>query len=511
MKKNLLLTGLLALALGTLSSCGSDDEAALTEGTNHAVTFTLMPEQAAAMAAKGAATRADGDTYYYRYKMSVYNTNTQTKIDNTDAVQTRKMTSIDPVTFTVDLPIGTAYTCVFWADMVTDPTGAKDIFYNTSDLKNITSVRSDMPAYQGTATIDEYGQASASFVTLKHAVAQLNIKTTATLTAVGMITMGYINVPTGINALTGEVTQFSNGGYGASAPHTVATPENPVDVVTLYLLAPAEGMTLDGVTINMFTAENVLAESITIPNVPLKRNYRTNIIGDFGIMQTNEFGVHIFEYFEGEGTIGTEPEAVKVGSYYYSDGTWSEALNPLKTCIGVVFYAGKHETDTDTYTDLAGNTMTDFHGYAVALQDASPDVLTWGPRGVYCGTSTNDNDYRGYFNQQQIVTAADGDLSLYPAVNACARYPVAAPQSSSGWFLPSASQLKEGVYDANENIVRTNITNAGGDDVNGGRNDYYWSSTEFLSGNVHAYSFYSNNYSACYKSEVGYVRPVIAF
>ena len=228
-------------------------------------------------------------------------------------------------------------------------------------------------------------------------------------------------------------------------------------------------------------------------------------------MQTNEFSVSVDLNFEGEGTIGTEPEAVKVGSYYYSDGTWSEALNPLKNCIGVVFYAGKHETDPDTYTDLAGKEITDFHGYAVALQDASPDKLAWGAEDVYCGTSTSLDDYCGYYNQQQIVAVAGGDLSKYPAANACATYPVAAPKSSSGWFLPSYEQLL-GVRNATENIVCTNITNAGGDDFRRETNDRYWNSTELSVDAVPAYSFMTNGYSPSSKASGRYyVRPVIAF
>lgn len=471
MKKNFLLTGLLALALGALSSCGSDDEAALTEETN-TVTFTLSPEKAVntrAFGAKGVTTRGGG-VYYLRYKMSVYNAGTGKKIDGADAV--KMASSYDPISFSVTLPKGTAYTCVFWTDVVTDPSGATDLYYNTSDMETISFTTaagqqeadtSLLQAFRGTATIDAAGQVSETSVSLKYAVAQLNIKTTAAMTGVKNMSVACGNIAMDINALTGKVTQSATEViYLTYVSQTPATPESPANLISIFLLAPAEGMTLDAVTLGMITEEGDVVKSIEIQNVPLKRCYRTNITGDLSITHSNSFGVNMDQEFEGDEPTIDPDKVVKLGTYYYMDGTWSNTLDEDKEVAGIVFYAGRHPRDTDTYKDLNGNEMTDIHGYAIITDDAA-SPLAWGPTDIRCGTSASFFDWCGYSDQQIIMAAAataDKGLENWPAVNICVENNANVPDGfklSSGLFLPSYAQM-ECVYnnrDAIEAILET--------------------------------------------------------
>ena len=524
MKKNLLLTGLLALALGALSSCGSDDEAALTEETN-TVTFTLSPEKAVntrALGANGVTTRAD-EQYYLRYKMSVYNAGTQTKI--TDAVKTTTSFNSN-ISFSVTLPKGTAYTCVFWADVVTDPSGMTDLYYNTSDMKTITFTdaagREDantemLMAFQDRATIDAAGQASDVLLSMGYAVAQLNIKTTATMTGVNRMSVACGNIAMNINALTGKVTQSDTEViYLTSVSQASATPGSPVNLISIYLLAPEEGMTLDAVTLGMIMANGNIVKSIEIPNVPLKRCYRTNITGDLSVSQSNSFGVSMDQSFDGEVTIDPD-KVVKLGTYYYMDGTWSNTLDEDKEVLGIVFYAGRHPLDTDDYKDLNDNEMTDIHGYAIITDDAA-SPLAWGPTDIRCGTSASFFDWCGYSDQQQIIATARATsgktLEDWPAVNVCVENNANVPDGfklSSGLFLPSYAQMKY-VYD-NRDAIEAILEKVDGEPFSVNYGDFYLTSgendTDVSKTSLISFSIGSNIVTS--KDQKSLLRPILVF
>lgn len=194
-------------------------------------------------------------------------------------------------------------------------------------------------------------------------------------------------------------------------------------------------------------------------------------------------------------------EDLKMGDYLYSDGTTSdgglrklypdgtvetatEAVAPeaSKTVIGIVFYAGRHATDTSDYTkplNAGGPTLADnVRGYAVAITDACLYDVWNG--GVLWATKPNDksdfdfvidvsdnlDDWNGYANCQVMhdyVTAhagEDWEMRHFQAAWSCETYgnrtldyegnptsdyewqaPLRAPAGTSGWFLPSCGQL----------------------------------------------------------------------
>jgi len=157
----------------------------------------------------------------------------------------------------------------------------------------------------------------------------------------------------------------------------------------------------------------------------------------------------------------------RVGDFYYSDGTWSTELDASKTPIGIVFYTGVASDFKDSaalYMQKDGTTsMSGVRGYVVALQDAAlvdgENLDVWWSffDGSYGGTCSSQlDDFLGYSNTRSIVTAATdlfGGLSAsndnFPAVYyATVAYEEAcpAPETSSGWFLPSAYQFKY-IYD----------------------------------------------------------------
>ena len=196
-----------------------------------------------------------------------------------------------------------------------------------------------------------------------------------------------------------------------------------------------------------------------------------------------------------------QADDLKIGDYYYSDGTWSDgglrklyadgtmewtAITPEpvsgKTPIAIVFYTGRHEKDNSDYTVpltedgpvLADGTV---HGYAVALTDVhnnDDDRLRWeyGPNKEYnqaVGTFTeHTSDWSGYANCLKINefvknhSSDNWEMKHFPSAFVCETYgnrtidqsgkpitdgrynwqqPFIAPENSSGWFLPSCDQL----------------------------------------------------------------------
>ena len=277
---------------------------------------------------------------------------------------------------------------------------------------------------------------------------------------------------------------------------------------------------------------------------------------------------------------GSETEA-KIGDYYYADGTWSDGgLRKLyadgkmewaettpqpmndKTCIGIVFYTGRHETDRSDYTKPLsedGPTIPNgkVNGYVVALtdvHDGSSDRLRWeyGPGNVYnkaIDASTSKRDWQGYSNSlkfHEFVNKnenkeAGWEMKHFPAALACETYgnrmldedgndangkydwqkPLAAPGNTSGWFLPSRGQLSHlfnnrSVLSARMTDVKNSTpTDCSYKDEIGwfSTGMYYWSSTEYSRYPYGAWDvdFSSGGGLSYYKDRTGDVRAVLAF
>lgn len=225
-------------------------------------------------------------------------------------------------------------------------------------------------------------------------------------------------------------------------------------------------------------------------------NSYTIIMSADGIEVTGVFGA---EWSEGDNESVVSKEVkqaftandLKLGDFFYSDGTYSDGgLRRLypdgtmkwaettpqpvsdKTVIGIVFYTGQHETDQSDYTST-GIGQQKCHGYVVALTDVHNDrgdCLRWecDPKQEYnhkINASTDIGDWQGYSNclkfHEFVNNNIGWELKHFPAALACETYgnrttdqngnptngkydwqkPLAAPKNTSGWFLPSCGQL----------------------------------------------------------------------
>lgn len=152
-----------------------------------------------------------------------------------------------------------------------------------------------------------------------------------------------------MNIITGDITEKTVGPVSVNMKYTLnsETAQN-VDILVIPTVMENEGMAelvlnIDGFpyTVKMPAATWEAGQQYTYP------------------ITINRTDIHI-------------EAAAQIGDYYYSDNTWSTALDENKTCIGIVF-ALSHEKDGNI--DITLNES--IHGRIVALQDIGS--YRWGP------------------------------------------------------------------------------------------------------------------------------------
>lgn len=296
-----------------------------------------------------------------------------------------------------------------------------------------------------------------------------------------------VEAPAPVLTLTSEAdcTFTADGGEGT----ITYTLENAVEGTELTAECDAEWVS------NITVGENITFE--VAANAGDERN--TKIVVAYG-----ELGFEVGVKQEAKPV-----EAPRVGDIYYSDGTWSKELDETKTPIGVVFCIGAGNNDSATYyKNKTGVKFSEIKGYVVALKDATNGVndnegVTWSfYDGWYngAGCSKEIDDFLGYTNTQSIKQAAlrddcpagefNGTEQSFPAAwYASDGYElmVASPESSSGWYLPSAYQLKyifDKVYFKDDNMYASventllMLKEKGLADEMYVRDSEYWTSTE---------------------------------
>jgi len=155
-------------------------------------------------------------------------------------------------------------------------------------------------------------------------------------------------------------------------------------------------------------------------------------------------------------------DELKVGDYFYSDGTWSDGglrkqyadgrvvtADPKpapvegKTVVGIVFQTNPSRIGAAEKAKLGGEDKV--HGLVMCVKNAATGK--WNPENkdawlTKCQTKAeNYNDISGYGNCEHIRSSR-GNFDNYPAFKAADDYsstcPV--PATTTGWFLPSSGQ-----------------------------------------------------------------------
>lgn len=368
---------------------------------------------------------------------------------------------------------------------------------------------------------------------------------------------------------SGKLT-FNNSGFswGNSAGTTTFTPTNgtnitvptaqngTVSIATFYLIPDNAGATFSMQYITNGKIEvggTALKRTVTVTDKTIGNTPAWNAGGavTYTITVTKTeptveaTGSTWGEDSSSEITVTTASE-LKIGDYYYDDGTWSDGgvrrfdeatgdavlvdpiPNPVLTnpetgttraCIGIVFYTGRHSTDISTYPPTINDNIK---GYVVSLTNigkVSTNGYNWAIGGAYyysMGTVMNQNDYNGYYNTQQIKTTAsnkghwsDAIFPLpYKVLNS---YTPAAPTESSLWYMPSLGQLKD--LHKYRVVLNTIMAKAGSYTMTGDNGGYYWSSTELNTSRAYYVTFNQETLGVNNDNKVGRTgtRPLLTF
>lgn len=239
-------------------------------------------------------------------------------------VQTKKMNS-GKTTVTFQLVKDQTYNFVFWAQTPTE--GYYEID-GTEGLKKISAKYADKNAndenFDAFYAVEKFtvnGSISES-VTLTRPFAQVNIATTGKLAAGSASkeldfdgatsTVTFKNVPTEFSPLSSDdVVDGTVSVVFASA----AVPEGNITVAGKeykylsmnYVFAPKNGSVYD-VAAELTVAGKTVP--VSVPNVPLKRNWRTNIVGNL-LLTGAQFNVIVDPVFENEETMAYDEEAFR--------------------------------------------------------------------------------------------------------------------------------------------------------------------------------------------------------
>ncbi len=304
MRKILPVFALASVMLAT--SCSNEELNSVAEGTNSTVTLTAQLDN-------GMKSRAfaDGTTATtLDYAVYLVDGDDWTLLDKLGKTgEEIKMSK----TITMNLVNGKTYAVVFWADapesIYTFSATDKKV---TADYTNATCSNESYDAFYAVDKFTVDGNNLTQSVRLKRPFAQLNIGT-ADLEAAA--TAGIDVKKTSVTAPTYNTLNFVDESVGgtktdvtfkvADLPVTDDKNTFPADkdaqkyLAMNYLLMPTDKTADNTVTISYYKEDGTtkVADDRTFQNIPLQRNYRTNIYGNL-LTSTNIFNVAISPVFE---------------------------------------------------------------------------------------------------------------------------------------------------------------------------------------------------------------------
>ena len=362
MKKTLLF--LFAAAVAVLFSACSSDE--LVGGGSNVVNVAFNANFDQVIKTRGVVGESDGTAATKLY-VAVYNQDNQLikAISNIDVEGSQSTVTVSGKTATVNFQLvkGQTYNFVFWAQnpnatdgaVVFDPeTGKVNV-----DYTKITANDESLDAF--TAHVNDFTVTGAMSqnVTLYRPWAQVNYGATqadwdAAVAAEINVAKSKVtvnNVYTQLNALTGQVEGDATTADIELAANTIPASATPSRTLTVsgtnykyiglnYLLVGNEGQqSLIKADLQIFKEgdDNTPVNTLAFSNVPVQRNYRTNIIGNLLTSQV-QFNITIDPIYEGEynpvfSEVKTGIAKDGIGNYVVSDAVEDKvtAINDILT------------------------------------------------------------------------------------------------------------------------------------------------------------------------------------
>lgn len=294
MKRYLLSTFTIAAAALLVTSCNDEMDNGLKTGDEGTVTFTAqLPSE------MGTRAFADGLTAkHLQYAVYEAGQSTPLKVfgDETTVVGEAEMDNLKK-SVTLKLTSGKSYDVIFWADATTDsPYTFNPASQEVSvDYSKVNNNSDNCDAFFKKETITVSGNQSVD-VKLTRPFAQVNIGTDdfdaakasgLEVTQTEVVAKAFAT----LNLATGEVSDEADRTFTMKAIPTASDGEFPVAggykyLSMDYLLVGADKATVD-VAFNYGGPQ-----SRTFTNVPVQRNYRTNIYGSL-LTNTTDFNVVI--------------------------------------------------------------------------------------------------------------------------------------------------------------------------------------------------------------------------
>ena len=301
MKRYLLSTFTIAAAALLVTSCNDEMDNGLKTGDEGTVTFTAqLPSE------MGTRAFADGLTAkHLQYAVYEAGQSTPLKVfgDETTVVGEAEMVNLKK-SVTLKLTSGKSYDVIFWADATTDsPYTFNPASQEVSvDYSKVNNNSDNCDAFFKKETITVSGNQSVD-VKLTRPFAQVNIGTDdfdaakasgLEVTQTEVVAKAFAT----LNLATGKVSDEADRTFTMKAIPTASDGEFPVAggykyLSMDYLLVGADKATVD-VAFNYGGPQ-----SRTFTNVPVQRNYRTNIYGSL-LTNTTDFNVVIEPAFSGE-------------------------------------------------------------------------------------------------------------------------------------------------------------------------------------------------------------------
>ena len=301
MKRYLLSTFTIAAAALLVTSCNDEMDNGLKTGNEGTVTFTAqLPSE------MGTRAFADGAmAKHLQYAVYEARQSTPLKVfgDETTVVGEAEMVNLKK-SVTLKLTSGKSYDVIFWADATTDsPYTFNPASQEVSvDYSKVNNNSDNCDAFFKKETITVSGNQSVD-VKLTRPFAQVNIGTDdfdaakasgLEVTQTEVVAKAFAT----LNLATGEVADEADRTFTMKAIPTASDGEFPVAggykyLSMDYLLVGADKATVD-VAFNYGGPQ-----SRTFTNVPVQRNYRTNIYGSL-LTNTTDFNVVIEPAFSGE-------------------------------------------------------------------------------------------------------------------------------------------------------------------------------------------------------------------
>ena len=281
MKTRHLLMSLIALVAILIASCSEQQPGTGMEvGGTKTLTFRLTTDGQAQT--RAAAPSVTGHKLQYILQV----------LDAGGNIISGYTQTVETGTFNVTLPLGVAYTCLFWAQYIPDAGGDNE-FFDTADLKAVAlkkplTADDQCQAFCATASVAAADEALTHTVVMKRAVAQVNIKSDTQMAGYSKLTAAYTNVPNTFNVQDNTVT--AAGGVSGNANFEIidftVSPgaDGKYIYQSAYFLASADGTgSMLNIALNTYitAAPGAVFKTITVNNVPTKKNVRTNVLMDF--------------------------------------------------------------------------------------------------------------------------------------------------------------------------------------------------------------------------------------